>query len=262
MQTSDMALLSIYIIALFIVFVFVLFMAALMVSMVRRQRHDELQRQVEEQARVQAMIQATVMETEKTLTRISHELHNGICEQLLGHNFQLKQLAKSFPSVREPLERAAGTAEAILNQTRALSHNKNSAHMQAIGFLKYLQNRVEELNGDADLKLEYAVQGSFPKLVPETELALIRIVGELILNTRKHAQATHMYVQVDCTDEELHIQIRDNGKGFDMEACGSQAGLGMSSIADYVASIHAEWRLDAAPGKGTTCTIKCPVKAC
>jgi signal transduction histidine kinase len=259
MQISDMHLLLMYIIAVCLVIVFVLFLAALMLHIVRRQQQQQLQRRVEQQVREQAEAEARILQAEHTLTRISRELHDGVCQELAGLRFHLGHLSRNFEVAREPLQYTADTVTAILNRLRMMSHSIHGGFLQSTGFITFLHERLEQLNLAGSLQAVCAIEGPWPQLHPQSELALIRIVAELIQNTVRHAEATRMHIQIDCSEQQICIRVGDNGKGFTYSGAGRQQGLGIRFITEYAASIHAEMLLDTAPGRGTTCSIICPV---
>ena len=51
---------------------------------------------------------------------------------------------------------------------------------------------------------------------PEIALCLFRIVQEGLRNVQKHSGAAHAEVKLEMMDDELHLSISDDGKGFDM----------------------------------------------
>ena len=84
---------------------------------------------------------------------------------------------------------------------------------------------------------------------------IYRIIQELTHNFFKHAQATHLLLQLLYRDGRLTIIAEDDGKGFDLQQARQKKGLGLSSIESRVQFLkgHIEW--DSVPGEGTTVII-------
>ena len=73
----------------------------------------------------------------------------------------------------------------------------------------------------------------------------------------RHAQATRATVELTAPDGTLQIVVRDDGRGF---APGqAPPGLGVNAIAARVGQLGGAWRLDSAPGRGTTLTVRLPL---
>jgi signal transduction histidine kinase len=75
------------------------------------------------------------------------------------------------------------------------------------------------------------------RLENRLELALYRILQELLNNTLKHAQATEVTITFMPDNQDLTITYQDNGKGFDLETL-TKRGLGLKNIESRVSLIH------------------------
>ena len=75
------------------------------------------------------------------------------------------------------------------------------------------------------------------RLENRLELALYRILQELLNNTLKHAQATEVNISFQPDNQILSIIYQDNGKGFDIETL-TKRGLGLKNIESRVNMIH------------------------
>lgn len=82
------------------------------------------------------------------------------------------------------------------------------------------------------------------------KLVIYRIIQELLHNKVKHAEATQVIVQGILNEDSFTITVEDNGKGFDTSI--PQKGMGLRNIASRVRSLHGDFQIESAPGKGTT----------
>ena len=89
------------------------------------------------------------------------------------------------------------------------------------------------------------------------EINLYRIIQESLNNIVKHAAATEASVIVKNDAQNIHVEVRDNGKGFvPGSASDSPAGgLGLVGIAERAKILGARCEIHSAPGKGTTISI-------
>jgi signal transduction histidine kinase len=90
------------------------------------------------------------------------------------------------------------------------------------------------------------------------ELAIFRIVQELMLNVIKHSNATRAGVKVSIDSEEIFIRVEDNGGGMSNEGI-SKNGIGLSLIKSRVKMLDGEFIFDSQPGHGTTVIVHIPM---
>lgn len=90
----------------------------------------------------------------------------------------------------------------------------------------------------------------------------MRIVVEGLTNIARHAQASHAWVRIARANDQLEIEMRDDGCGFDPTAAASEPGhyglLGMRECARLAGGTLA---VESTPGKGTTLWLSVPIKA-
>jgi signal transduction histidine kinase len=99
--------------------------------------------------------------------------------------------------------------------------------------------------------------------VPEPlKITLFRILQEATSNIIKHADATRVRICLNRRDEVLHLMIEDNGRGFEPDnlACPepSGRGLGLLSMKERASHSSGIYRIESAPGKGTSIQIWWP----
>ena len=89
------------------------------------------------------------------------------------------------------------------------------------------------------------------------EIAIYRIIQELVSNVLKHAKANEIIIDVTRTPGRLSVVVSDNGVGFDTTK--QTDGMGLSNVRSRAASLGATVQVDSTPGKGTTVSVECPV---
>jgi len=81
---------------------------------------------------------------------------------------------------------------------------------------------------------------------------LHRMVQEVLNNVVKHSGADHVSIHIFRKNEEVHIIVKDNGKGFTKKGPEFKAGIGLSSIRQRASMIGAKAEITSEPGSGTT----------
>jgi len=100
-----------------------------------------------------------------------------------------------------------------------------------------------------------------PRLPPEMETALFRICQETMSNVARHAQASAVLIQVGVEGGELHVEIEDDGKGFDpgAQAKRERRPWGLMGIRERAEIFGGTARIDSSPGQGTRVEVRLPV---
>jgi two-component system sensor histidine kinase DegS len=104
-------------------------------------------------------------------------------------------------------------------------------------------------------RIEFTTTGD-TRPAPDVELALFRIVQEAVSNAVKHAQASMIAVSLDLTGGATAV-VADDGVGFDPSSRQiRERHLGITSMEERAAAIGASFKIDSAPGAGTTVTVQ------
>lgn len=92
------------------------------------------------------------------------------------------------------------------------------------------------------------------------EVFVYRVIQEATNNIIKHANAKNVLIQVSRVDNELHLIIEDDGKGFKLDEKNKSKGIGLNSMQSRVEHIDGIFDIDSKEGTGTTITINIPLK--
>ncbi|MCD6033001.1 MAG: sensor signal transduction histidine kinase, partial [Thermomicrobiales bacterium] len=102
-----------------------------------------------------------------------------------------------------------------------------------------------------------------PRLTPNGEVQLLRIIQEALANVRKHAGASRARVRLVLDDPYLEASIVDDGAGFEPEALGrtSTPRFGLATMRERAEAVGGTLTLSSAPGDGTRVVVRLPVVA-
>ncbi|MFT3857616.1 MAG: PAS domain-containing protein [Aquabacterium sp.] len=97
--------------------------------------------------------------------------------------------------------------------------------------------------------------------LPEALSSIVfRVVQESLTNVARHADANEVAIMLRHEAGELHLQVRDDGRGFDFNAVRHQPGYGLLSMRERVLSLGGTLCIDSGPGRGTTIDIDVPTQ--
>ncbi len=90
------------------------------------------------------------------------------------------------------------------------------------------------------------------------EIGIFRIIQELTTNILKHANASHVTINISQHEKVLNIIVEDDGKGFNINQIDSKKGMGLSSIKTRIEYLNGEFIIDSTIQKGTTIIMNIP----
>lgn len=216
-------------------------------------------------ASLYAQVQSMAVAEERE--RIARELHDSVA-QVLSYT-QIKSAAarrflqqgQTAPAADQlvQLERAAKDAyadarEAILG----LRATVRPGH----GFVAILREYLDRFAAQAGLAVE--VLGAGPddelRLSPETEHHVLRIIQEALANIRKHAEASHAWIQFEPNGQYLQVAIDDDGKGFNPSQLrpSLQPRFGLHMMRERAETFGGTLAIQARPGGGSRIIVTVP----
>lgn len=247
----------------------VLLIIILVISMRKRRiafrfKQMELEKQIKEK---EMQSQLLVSEMNKKMTdqylngledsnnRISRELHDGICNELLSMQMSVNQTSA---------EALTGQIQSIRESLRTLSHQLSPPVFDHISLHQMLSIYMDRLKHLENLKIHAYIEEDISKLKISSDkvLNIYRIIQECISNILKHAHAQNAYVTVSIVQENIDIIIEDDGKGFPGNGTySSHEGLGLRSVKERTSKLQGHYEIESTEGKGTFIHIWFPFGA-
>jgi two-component system NarL family sensor kinase len=234
-----------------------LFFLALAGNMYRSNRrrtklHDK-QLQVLQQQRQIEQMQAVMRGEEQERTRLARELHDGVGGMLAAIKMNISAVQDHQRIIAPNLEAVMQMVESTAQEVRKAAHNLMPDILQQYNLQEALRMYCNSINDGNGLQIDLQFHTPWQQLKPSVELALYRILQELIQNIVKHANATQASIQFR-EDDTLHVTVEDDGVGFNINEV--QKGLGLENIRSRVAALQGDLTIESTPGRGTTCYIE------
>ena len=199
---------------------------------------------------------------EEERKRIGRELHDDINQSLGLLAIRLDQLRADPalpPVVARDLDRLKEDTTEVATHVHRLSYQLHSTMLDYLGLVPALKALVDDVTSRHGIDV-VLVEGSHCSAVPPNHaLCLFRIVQEGLTNIVRHSQARSAHVRISTTGESAHLEIEDDGIGFDLAHLQQHAGLGFVSMRERLRGLHGRVRVDSAPGRGTRIEVDVPL---
>ncbi|BAV08635.1 sensory box histidine kinase [Filimonas lacunae] len=196
----------------------------------------------------------TIQGEEKERRRIAAELHDGIVGLLVAAKINLNLVKKEYHFSNESnFTEGLQLIDQAASDLRKTAHNMMPEILMQDGLLKALEQFCNSIAANNTTSIYFEIVGTPVKLKSSLELALYRIVQELVHNIIKHARATEAMIQINFFENELSITVEDNGVGMDVHT--TTQGIGIKSIYDRVKAINGNITIESGYSKGTSIYI-------
>ena len=207
--------------------------------------------------------QARLDGQEKERTRIAEDLHDRLGGMLsmvkVHYNFVEDHIELLQKSNKKQYEKANALLDDACEEVRKIANDMNSGILAKFGLVAALEDLSYSLNESGHLVVEFNAHGINNLLGADDEVAIFRIIQELMNNILKHAKAKEVTIQLIQGEHIINIMVEDDGIGFDSEEKRTK-GMGLVNVASRVEKLQGELRIDSHPGNGTTISIDIPIK--
>ena len=201
---------------------------------------------------------------EQERTRIARELHDDVSQQLALLAVELDQCdqsARRNPDLHDHLEHAKRRIAEIGRDVQSLSHKLHSSKLEYLGLVAAAKSFCKEVSEMNDVQIDFKEDG-VPRTLPnEVSLSLFRILQQAVHNAVEHSGVKHMEVGLWEQSHELHLQVKDLGKGFDLLAEMQGVGLGLTSMRERARLVNGNISIESKPRQGTTIHVRVPLNS-
>lgn len=188
------------------------------------------------------LFQSSIDAMEDERRRVSRDLHDEIGAALSMLRLQVGQINLNKEYATENTEKIIVGSKQLIDSTienvRRISNDMLPHGLDEFGLKYALETLCDKIENASDLVINLDFN-HLERLEIRLELALYRILQELLNNTLKHAHASEVNIKFKPDNHQLTIIYQDNGKGFDAETL-TKRGLGLKNIESRVNMIHGE----------------------
>jgi signal transduction histidine kinase len=195
---------------------------------------------------------------------IWESLHDGIAQELTGIRMMSRSLANNLEKMEltDAAEKARRIEEAVIQadqQARQLAHEIVPVELAEGGLdsaLEQFENDMRELHG-VEVTLE--IDG-LTEIPPEVATQTFRITQEAALNAAMHGACKTISVRIEVADEEVHLQIEDDGSGLSGEITEmKQEGMGIRIMQYRAHLLGGQLDVEESEAGGVLVTCRLPI---
>lgn len=203
---------------------------------------------------------------EEERLRISRDLHDAIGQTLTGINVGLATLEHQAAAKSRELGSAIAEAQRLVERSMKTVHRfaweLRPTLLDDLGLVPALRSYAKTFSERTGVRVRFAAEEGLARLGGELSTALFRVAQGALTNVERHAQATHVRLSLRALPAALRLEIRDDGRGFDvrrMQDARTQTHLGLLVMRERVEMVRGTFSVESSRGRGTTVRVEVPL---
>ena len=194
--------------------------------------------------------------------RMARDIHDTLAQGFTGIIVQLEAAAdaasKGLPKEsQEHCVRAADLARESLGEARRSVRALRPRILEENDLCEALPSLIRKMTATTGLKASFRCHGEALQLANGWDESFLRIGQESLTNTIHHADATQFRADLFFDNDEVRLELQDNGRGFDVNA--QHAGFGLLGIGERVEQMGGRLTIRSGAGGGTALSVRVPL---
>jgi two-component system NarL family sensor kinase len=228
----------------------------------RQERHKREVQEIKKQYD-QEILKTELEIKEQTLKNISEEIHDNVGQVLSLAVLNLSALELNDPGkAAQKIDHITNLVGKAVADLRNLSKTMDASNIAQVGLAAIIRFELDMLEKTGIYKTSLTLAGNEKRLAPSREIVIYRIVQESLNNIIKHAQALTVQIALTWSETGLHIEITDDGRGFDIANANHgniyHHGAGLKNMTNRATLIGGELTIKTVPSQGTTIALTVP----
>jgi len=204
---------------------------------------------------------------EEERLRLARQMHDGPAQSLTNLMLQAEICERLFDTdpaqARVELGNLKNAVTATFQKIRGFIATLRPMMLDDLGLIPTLKQYIQGFEEKTQLSTHFAVIGRESRLPSHLEVALFRMIQDLLNNVQTHAQASHVQVSLDFREGLVIATVEDDGSGFDVNELQARAperkGMGLATLTERAELLGGRVQIDSRMGRGTRVRIELPV---
>ena len=198
--------------------------------------------------------------------RLAQELHDNPMQSLYSAIYRIEELrGTAEPKLKDALGDIKQHIQNVLQDLRATAKELRPPTIFNFGLENAIRSHANDIvEKHPNLNVYLSLAHDRQMLPEKVRLALFRIFQQSIANVIRHSKATEVHVRFSFDAEEAHLEITDNGKGFDVPTNWiefvRQGHYGLAGAAERANTLGGKFKVESQPGNSTTIQVTIPWK--
>ncbi|OCA83356.1 two-component sensor histidine kinase [Bacillus sp. FJAT-27225] len=199
---------------------------------------------------------------EDELKRIALDLHEGVGQNLYSvfNGLQLIQNAVQDPSMKAYVKEMSQLMERTIQEIRLLSVELHPPTLGTLGLVPAIKSYIKLYTSTYGIVVNVMVDGDEKPVYEMGRVAVFRVCQEALANIAQYADACHVDMKISWASDELLIEIKDFGKGFEFnQGVHPFKTSGLAAMKERMLLAGGDCRISSTIGEGTRIELALPL---
>jgi signal transduction histidine kinase len=163
--------------------------------------------------------------------RIARELHDSTGQALAGLSMTISQMHKDASGANlRRFEECTALIATAASEIRNLSYLLHPPLMDELGLPSAIEEYVQGFVKRSGIRIQVEIPKELRRLEGNREIALFRIIQESLGNIHRHSGSATATLRIFCLDQDIVLEIRDQGRGLAAGSDKKNTGVGIRSM--------------------------------
>lgn len=195
---------------------------------------------------------------EEERKRIAGELHDSLGQNLIIISNEIQQLFRNNKSIYKDFESLVPEVKESIEEVREIARNLHPYQIDQLGLTKAIQSMIKKLDKTTEINFNSNIDFIDEVLSKNSWIHIYRIIQEVLTNIIKHSKATKAEIEIKKKQNNIKINISDNGIGFDVSDGATNHGFGLQNIKERVRLLSAKLEIESKNNEGVRISLVIP----
>jgi PAS domain S-box-containing protein len=196
-------------------------------------------------------------------THIAREIHDELGQQLTGLKMDISWLSKKIngqsPEINQKLSESLQLIDETVKTVRRIATQLRPSILDDLGLVSAMEWQSEEFEKRFKISTIFRSNVNTIDIEPEIATGIFRVFQESLTNVLRHSRATEVRASLQYEDDELTLDITDNGVGFNSDEIENKKTLGLLGMKERTLMMGGTYNISSKPGEGTAVVISVPI---
>ncbi len=217
--------------------------------------------------RLRSLSSHIISAQEKERRHISMELHDDLGQSLSLLKVQLSSIQNRLDSatavIFDDIQETRQYLDVVIENVRRLSKDLSPSLLDDFGLTAAVELLLDDFVKHCDFNVFREIESMEEVFTLEKQIILYRIFQEIMTNIAKHANASHVHIQIKLNNSFMTVTVTDNGGGFNLDQLSAmhaaEKGMGLSAMQERVLMLGSSLDISTQQGRGTRIHFEIPI---
>jgi signal transduction histidine kinase len=224
--------------------------------------HRKSERLKESEDKLRRLAAHLISVREEERAHIAREIHDELGQVLTGIKMEVGWLAKRLtePQLLEKTDSMSKLIDSTVQTVRKIATGLRPEMLDDMGLVAAIGWQAKDFQKRTGVRCRVKLPPETTKLDIDVATTAFRIFQEILTNVARHSRATRVDIDLGVTDEQVSLEVHDNGVGIAESDLHGRKSLGLLGMHERALLFGGEVSITGSPGHGTRVAVTIPTR--